>query len=391
MGKYTRGAAAAKGAAPIGREAAVRLFESAFGFDTMEVGHIDYSVKPSKFIVSVEAERLTVAPPAAPFAHKAVVAVLNPDGQSTLMTMGAKSPVYAFESAAEPTLEFSPAMLPAGVETVVELTATGMKMTAGSVQAAFGSSDVTVLKLIPLSESKALVQVAISGQAAPGAVPVAVWKGLRRTLAGAQLQIGAASADPYVAMSRISGGTPYPGGELIIPVVNLPQWTTVQTVSASIAGISAVITEVDASNGLIRIAVPASVAPGPVALQLIVGGKTALPAAVVIEPAPPQVLKAQTVMGVDLSPGNAPRPGDLIQFVVSNLPELGGNPDLTRFSISSGTLVHTVVAAQTVAGKTGVYNIFLLLSASTPTDPADLPITVQFDGKNAGSVTIPVR
>ena len=45
-------------AAPIGREAAVRLFESAFGFDTMEVGHIDYSVKPSKFIVSVEAEHM---------------------------------------------------------------------------------------------------------------------------------------------------------------------------------------------------------------------------------------------------------------------------------------------------------------------------------------------
>ena len=34
-------------AAPIGREAAVRLFESAFGFDTMEVGHTDYSVKPA--------------------------------------------------------------------------------------------------------------------------------------------------------------------------------------------------------------------------------------------------------------------------------------------------------------------------------------------------------
>jgi len=45
-------------AAPIGREAAVRLFESAFAFDTMEVGHLDYSVKPSKFIVTVEAEHM---------------------------------------------------------------------------------------------------------------------------------------------------------------------------------------------------------------------------------------------------------------------------------------------------------------------------------------------
>ena len=45
-------------AAPIGRETAVRLFETAFGFDSMEVGHIDYSVKPSKFIVSVEQEHM---------------------------------------------------------------------------------------------------------------------------------------------------------------------------------------------------------------------------------------------------------------------------------------------------------------------------------------------
>ena len=45
-------------AAPIGRETAVRLFERAFAFDSMEVGHLDYSVKPSKFIVSVEMEHM---------------------------------------------------------------------------------------------------------------------------------------------------------------------------------------------------------------------------------------------------------------------------------------------------------------------------------------------
>ncbi len=339
----------------------------------------------------VEDGRLTVAPPAAPFAHKGIVAVLNPDGQSTLMTLGAKSPVYAFETAVEPTLEFSPATLPAGVETVVELTATGMKLTAGSVQAAFGSSDVTFLKLIPLSDSKALVQVAISGQAMPGAVPVAVWTGLRRTVAGAQLQIGAATTAPYVAMSRISGGKPYPGGELIVPVMNLPQSTTLQTVSAAIGGIPAALTEVDAPAGVVRIAIPASVTPGPASLQLIVGGRTTMPAFVVIEPAPPQVVKAQTWKGIDLSPGDAHRAGDLIQVVVRNLPDLGVQPDLKRFSITSGTLDHAVVSAQTVAGRTGEYNVFIVLSASTPSDPPTLPLTVHFDGKSAGTITIPVR
>jgi len=45
-------------AAPIGREAAVRLFESAFGFDSFEVGHTDYSVKPAKFLASLEREHM---------------------------------------------------------------------------------------------------------------------------------------------------------------------------------------------------------------------------------------------------------------------------------------------------------------------------------------------
>lgn len=45
-------------AAPLGREAAVRLFETAFAFDTMEVGHTDYSVKPAKFLASLEQEHM---------------------------------------------------------------------------------------------------------------------------------------------------------------------------------------------------------------------------------------------------------------------------------------------------------------------------------------------
>jgi len=45
-------------AAPIGREQAIRLFETAFAYDSMEVGHLDYSVKPCKFIATVEQEHM---------------------------------------------------------------------------------------------------------------------------------------------------------------------------------------------------------------------------------------------------------------------------------------------------------------------------------------------
>jgi len=43
---------------PLSRESAIRVFERAFGFDTMEVGHPDYSFKPVKPIVALEATSL---------------------------------------------------------------------------------------------------------------------------------------------------------------------------------------------------------------------------------------------------------------------------------------------------------------------------------------------
>jgi len=41
-------------AAPVNREVGVRLFESMLGFDSMEVAHNDYSVKPQRFLKALE-------------------------------------------------------------------------------------------------------------------------------------------------------------------------------------------------------------------------------------------------------------------------------------------------------------------------------------------------
>ena len=46
---------------PLSREQCVRTFERAFGFDTMEVGHTDYSVKPAKPIVTLEQSHVEAA------------------------------------------------------------------------------------------------------------------------------------------------------------------------------------------------------------------------------------------------------------------------------------------------------------------------------------------
>ena len=151
------------------------------------------------------------------------------------------------------------------------------------------------------------------------------------------------------------------------------------------------MTEVDSSTGAVRIAVPANATLGPSLLQLTVGGKTALPALVIIEAAPPQVVKVQTVMGVELASSNAPRAGDLLQVVVRNMPDLGEKSDAARFQILSDSLDHPLLSVVPVSGKLGEYLLLFVLSASTPSDPPTLPLTVMFDGKSIGTLTIPVR
>lgn len=46
---------------PLSREQCVRTFERAFGFDSIEVGHTDYSVKPAKPIVTLEQSHVEAA------------------------------------------------------------------------------------------------------------------------------------------------------------------------------------------------------------------------------------------------------------------------------------------------------------------------------------------
>lgn len=339
-------------------------------------------------VTSFEPERLVAKPPAAPFGHRSVVAVLNPDGQSTLMALGSKSPGYTFESAVEPSIRLVTPSIAAGKEGIVEISAEGIDLTSVQLHVTFGSGEIIPLSFYPVSPSKGLVSVAVSPSASPISTPVAVWVGLRRIAATELLNIVPANSTPYVLMSRISGGTPYPGGELIVPVALLPEGVSPAAATASIDGIAAAVTRIE--NGLVHIAVPGTAAAGSAVLQLTFKGSAALPAVVPIEPAPPLISKVQTIMGADLSASNAPRPGDLIQVVIRNLPDLGKEPDFKRFLAASGPVEHAIASILPIQGGAGEYAIALLLSASTATGP-DVPLTVVFDSKPLPATAITVR
>ncbi|MBA3976500.1 MAG: hypothetical protein C0504_20020 [Candidatus Solibacter sp.] len=341
-------------------------------------------------VAAFDPQRLVVKPPVAPFGHRSVVAVLNPDGQSTLMPLGSKSPAYGFETAAEPSVRLATPSMPAGAEGLIEIAAEGVEMDSGALHATFGSGEITALNLIPVSPSKALVHVAVSPSAAVGAVPVSLWAGLKRITAAEQFNIMPANSTPYVVMSKISGGTPYPGGELIVPVGKLPESASPAGSSAIIAGVPAMVTRIDAESGLVHIVVPAAVPPGKAVLRLSFSGIAALPAMVTIESAPPMIHKVQTIMGADLTGANAPKPGELIQVLARNLPDLGATPDVRRFLAGSGPVEHSIISVAPVAGQAGEYAIAIALSPLTAAGP-DVALSIVFDSKLIGTVKISVR
>ena len=103
--------------------------------------------------------RLLVAPPHAPGSYTAVVAALNPDGQSSLFVQAAAPPTYTYDSAPLPTITASPAFLTPGADTLVDIVTTNTGFDPQTV-VGFGSSDVAVKRIQVVSPTHLLVTAA---------------------------------------------------------------------------------------------------------------------------------------------------------------------------------------------------------------------------------------
>ncbi len=100
--------------------------------------------------------RLIVTPPVAPGSYTAVVAALNPDGQSSLFLQAAAPPTYTYDPSPVPAITASPAFLTPGVDTVVEIVTTNTNFDQQTV-VGFGSTDVAVKRIQVLSPTHLLV------------------------------------------------------------------------------------------------------------------------------------------------------------------------------------------------------------------------------------------
>lgn len=325
---------------------------------------------------------VVLPPPGAPGESARIVA-LNKDGQSSLFVQ-AQPPVYEFEASDASSFVISPSAIPAGIETVVEVTAVNGGFSPAYSTISFGSSAVQVRGLWVTGPNRMLVNVAVAPGAAAVASTVSLINGLRVINLPFGLQINPAAprqsslrgpvTDSATGRLEIAAGA-LASVRLAGPLADIQNLTV--TVGDRPA------TNVANSSGLLTFRLPASLTPGPAVVRVSAGSDAALPLALVVDvPAP--VVNFATMSGIRVDAQRPARPGELVTVNVSGLSD--GEVSPSRVTVNVGIARH---AAVQVSGSNGLHQVLFQLDSGIGTGPQTL--TVSIEGRVSAPFNFPVR
>ncbi len=320
--------------------------------------------------------RLIISPPPAPQGHRGVLAAFNRDGQSSLFVHGNASPLYAYESAAEPVVNVDSAQIPAGAEMVIPIAGAGVDFRDWTPSLGTGTSDVAVRKVWATGGETALAWLSAREGAAPVVTPFTATVGLLAVTLPSTLTVLPSNGVPFVRMSAMGGQYLYPGAAAVVPVASIPADATAANVQALIGGIPAAVLQV--SEGSVTVQVPPQLMPGVSVLQLTLAGVQALPAAVEVGPVPPIVLYARQLNGAAVSAANPARADGTVILAVGGLAGTG-TVAINRVRVVSGGVEHTVVSVTENSEIPGTHLVEVRLAKAEAADDT-LGLTVVANG-----------
>ncbi len=126
-----------------------------------------------------ETGELIVEPPPGPPGRRAVVTVLNPDGQSSALTLPDGNAVFEYPAGPQPAFEIAPAEASADEDILVEVRLRGARIDPAQLSLGFGSSDVVVREIQAMGPDRFRAVVTVQGGAAAGRYAVTVSNGLQ--------------------------------------------------------------------------------------------------------------------------------------------------------------------------------------------------------------------
>jgi uncharacterized protein (TIGR03437 family) len=343
-------------------------------------------------IKSSDDSHLVVAVPPAVGGYRATVTALNPDGQSSQFFSGSTLSTFTYDSGDTPQYAVNPSSLPAGVETLLEVTGTGMSMDDWPARLGLGSSDISVRRVWATGPGRILAQVSVSAQATSGPVTTSLLSGLQMASFSGGFQVLPSTRQPYVMMSAMPSGPYYAGGVLSLPLANVSPVIPASSFTATVADRPAAI--LGYSSGVLNIQVPSGTPSGPAVIRLTMNGDSLLPAIVQIDIQPPLILTAVGAGGQPYSSANPVRAGDTIQLQVSSLVDGTQPPDASRVRVTSpngsSTLDHGV---QVVTLHPTIQGVFLVQVVISPLSPSvsTLPLTLTIDDRSSSAFPLPLR
>lgn len=332
-----------------------------------------------------EQGRLIVSlPPASP-GHRSAVAAFNSDGQSSLFVQAPFEYVYEglIESSFVSGVTLSTPSLPAGTESLVEITSPQLGATSESViQAGFSTSDIQVRRLWTAANGRILANVWVSPAAAGTSATLTISNGLRLLSQPNALQVTASPARLIQATlpPGVVGLVPGTAGQLL---VSSPQLAGSPTVSLN----GQPVTVISYDAGILTFVVPANLPTGPIAVRVGMAGEVALPLGVQVLPPPAMITSVIAGINQNISEARPARPGEILTVTVSGLPEsisaFGSTPRLT---LSVGGIEHRTISV-TALGSAVQFQF--ILQNTVPT--GNLPLNVTIDGVSANLPALPVR
>ena len=333
-----------------------------------------------------EQGRLVATLPPAANGYRSSVVAFNSDGQSSLFVQAPFA--FTYENFFEATtrsggLTISPSILPAGTESLVDITTTEPAgFIDGAALAGFNTSDIQIRRSWVASGNRIMANVWVSPAAAGSVATLTVANGLRLFTLPGVLQIGASPAKPLQVNlpAGVNGLVPGTPAQLQLNSASLAGSVTV-----TLNGQAAAVTSVE--NGIVTFNVPNNLPVGPVAVRVNVAGEAGLP--IGIQVLPPPALVSSVIAGFNqvISDTRPARPGEILTVLVSGLPETLTNAAATpKITITVNGVEHRVISMSPLGGALQFQ--FILLN-SLPS--GSLPFVVSVDGISTTLLNLPVR
>jgi Matrixin len=344
---------------------------------------------------------LLVTPPPAAGSYTAHVVALNGDGQSSLY-LDPTPPTYQYSDADSSSFTMTPAALPAGSQSMVEIDGYNMNFAAGQAAIGFGSSDVSIQSMWTLPPdgthpySRILANVAVNPAAPSVTTEVTATAGLDLVNTPSAFQILAPNPNQIVMTPPVvntTTGLPgaWPQATAAVPIANLaddPGDVTVTVSPVGDPGLDAQATVVSTDNGQLTFQMPPGLPVGPAVVTVQTqAGDSVAPILMAILPSPPQVMAVYSSAGVLADASHPANPNGVLGVLVSGLGDPGALTDPSVIHVNVGGVDYAAFSAAPQSGE-------VLVQANLPASVAtgdSVPVSVTYNNEPSQPVSVPIQ